>query len=72
MTDDKLKKDAMLIDESEIQIKIGLTKQNKVLIDFGAQVTWLAFDKEEALTLAAKLNELASAIKPAEDPNVQS
>ena len=41
-------------DEGEIRIAIGVS-QGRVVIDFGSQVTWIGFDKQQAIDVAESI-----------------
>lgn len=49
-------------DEGEIRLVIAETKEGKVIIDFGTQVTWIGFSPEQAVALADSIHSKAKAI----------
>ena len=71
--DGKIRKD----DNGEIEIRIGTdAKKEIVILDFGAQVSWLGFKPEQAVGLASgiiqKARELLDKNKQKEDTKEES
>lgn len=50
------------LDEGEIRIAVGIV-ENKVVIDFGAEVTWIGMNGDQAHTLGRRLVKLAKKLK---------
>ena len=48
-------------DEGEIKISIG-TKENKVVVSFGKSISWIGFDKAQALEISETLKKHAESI----------